>query len=71
MDKRVFFVARRKTKVQHGLTVEKAREIVIRVKQMEGLLRHTLANYNKLFNDLERCFAKNKHVEDDTIKNPT
>lgn len=56
-------MGRRKTKIQSGLSVEKAREIVIRVKKMEGLSKHTIENYNKLFNDLERCFAKNKYME--------
>ncbi|MCM3788158.1 tyrosine-type recombinase/integrase [Domibacillus indicus] len=60
-------MARRKTKIQSGLSVEKAREIVIRVKKMEGLSKHTIENYNKLFNDLERCFAKNKYMENFSI----
>ncbi|MEM1501895.1 hypothetical protein RG959_00590 [Domibacillus sp. 8LH] len=60
-------MARRKTKIQSGLSVEKAREIVIRVKKIEGLSKHTIENYNKLFNDLERCFAKNKYMENFSI----
>jgi integrase/recombinase XerD len=51
-------MVKRKTKNQGGLSVERAREIVVRVKKMEGLSEHTISNYNKLFNDLERCFAK-------------
>ncbi|WP_046180887.1 phage integrase SAM-like domain-containing protein [Domibacillus tundrae] len=35
---------------------------------MEGLSKHTLTNYNKLFNNLERCFAKNKYMENFTIE---
>lgn len=60
-------MAKRKTKIQSGLSVEKASEIVVRVKKMEGLSRHTIDNYNKLFNDLERCFAKNKCMENFSI----
>ncbi|OKL36599.1 phage integrase SAM-like domain-containing protein [Domibacillus mangrovi] len=60
--------SRRKTKVETKLTVEKARDIVIRIKQMEGLSTHTIANYHKLFNDFERCFAKNKHMENFTVE---
>ncbi|OXS80151.1 tyrosine-type recombinase/integrase [Domibacillus enclensis] len=58
----------KKTKIQHKLTVEKARDIIIRIKKMEGLSKHTITNYNKLFNDFERCFAKNKYMENLTIE---
>ncbi|MET1029778.1 MAG: hypothetical protein ABWX97_02380, partial [Domibacillus tundrae] len=60
-------MAKRKTKIQSGLSVEKAREIVVRVKKMEGLSEHTISNYNKLFNDLEHCFAKNKYMENFSV----
>lgn len=43
----------KKTKIQSGLSVEKVRKIVVRVKKMERLSEHTISNYNKLFHNLE------------------
>ncbi len=54
---------KRKTESQqNGITIEKAREIVMRIKQLEGLSVHSISNYNKLFNDFERFFNKRKHI---------
>ncbi|MCP3764301.1 hypothetical protein NLX67_18295 [Domibacillus sp. A3M-37] len=59
---------KRKMQVQEALSIEKAREVVTRIKQIEGLSKHTLENYHKLFNDLERCFSKRKLVSNFTIE---
>jgi hypothetical protein len=42
-------------------------EVFVRAKKLEGISKHTITNYNKLFNNLGRCFAKNKHIENFTI----
>lgn len=57
-----------KTQAQESLSIEKAREVVTRIKKLEGLSKHTLENYHKLFNDLERCFSKRKLVSNFTIE---
>ncbi|WP_309087939.1 phage integrase SAM-like domain-containing protein [Domibacillus sp.] len=59
---------KRKTQVQVSLSIEKAREVVTRIKKLEGLSKHTLENYQKMFNDLECCFSKRKLVSDFTIE---
>ncbi|MFT8321679.1 MAG: tyrosine-type recombinase/integrase [Bacillus sp. (in: firmicutes)] len=53
---------KRKSETQKGMSIEKAREVVIRIKQLEGLSVHSISNYNKLFNDFERFFNKRKHI---------
>lgn len=58
---------KRKTVNQGNITIEKAREVVIRIKQLEGLTTHSISNYNKLFNDFERFFNKRKHINNLTI----
>lgn len=50
-----------------SLTFKEAREIVIKIKRMEGVSDSTIANYNKLFNDFERCFGGRKHINNVTV----
>lgn len=52
---------------QNGITIEKARDIVIRIKQIEGLSVHSISNYTKIFNDFERFFNKRKYINNLTI----
>ncbi|WP_046180989.1 hypothetical protein [Domibacillus tundrae] len=59
---------KRKMQVQEALSIEKAREVVTRIKQLEGLSKHTLENYHNLFNDLESRFSKRKLVSNFTIE---
>lgn len=50
------------------LTVKTARDVIVRIKMLEGLSPHTIANYNKLFNDFERCYAPNKRMDNFSVE---
>lgn len=43
-------------------TIDDAREIVLKVKQLEGLSKWTIENYEKLFNDFDRFFGEKTDV---------
>ena len=45
-----------------GLTFKKGRELVIRVKTLEGKAADTIRSYEKVFNDFERCFGVSKSM---------
>ncbi|MEK4404128.1 hypothetical protein MKZ26_06725 [Sporosarcina sp. FSL K6-6792] len=53
---------RRASSASKGLTFQEGRELVIRIKTLEGRAQLTLDSYNKLFNDFERCFGVRKHM---------
>ena len=53
---------RRLSFASKGLTFQEGRELVIRIKTLEGRAQLTLDSYNKLFNDFERCFGVRKHM---------
>lgn len=50
------------TSTQKGLTWKDGRELIIRIKNLEGVAKRTIENYNKVFNDFERCFGVRKHM---------
>lgn len=50
-------------------TIDDAREIVLKVKQLEGLSKHTIENYEKLFNDFDRFFGEKADVSSLTRDN--
>jgi integrase/recombinase XerD len=63
----------RKTKRQtkHNrkvFTVDDAREMVIRIKQLEGLSPNSIANYEKLFNDFDQFFGEKADIKSLTIE---
>ncbi|MBT2723069.1 tyrosine-type recombinase/integrase [Bacillus sp. ISL-46] len=43
-------------------TIDDARNIVMKIKQLEGLSPNSIANYEKLFNDFDRFFGEKKDV---------
>ncbi|MGB2873821.1 tyrosine-type recombinase/integrase [Psychrobacillus psychrotolerans] len=53
---------RRTSKAGKGLTWSEGRELVIRIKTLEGRATRTIENYTKLFNDFERCFGVRKYM---------
>ena len=54
-------------KTNKGGTFKKAGEIVYRIKRLEGCSERTIAQYQKVFIDLEKCFGARKHVENITV----
>lgn len=59
---------RRGATAPRGITFKEGKEIVVRVKKMEGLARNTILNYDKLFNDFEKCFGARKHMNNVTLE---
>lgn len=49
------------------MTFKQGRELVIRIKKLEGRSKMTLDGYNKIFNDFERCFGVRKHINNVTV----
>ena len=43
-------------------TVDDARDIVLRMKQLEGLSQNTIFQYEKLFNDFDRFYGDKTYV---------
>jgi hypothetical protein len=43
-------------------TIDDARNIVIKIKLLDGLTKNTIDNYEKLFNDFDRCFGEKTDV---------
>ncbi|WP_407268888.1 tyrosine-type recombinase/integrase [Radiobacillus sp. PE A8.2] len=43
-------------------TIDDARETVLKIKQLEGLTKNSIINYEKLFNDLDRFFGEVREV---------
>jgi integrase/recombinase XerD len=43
-------------------TVDDAREIVIKIKQLEGLSPNSIVNYEKLFNDFDQFFGEKSDI---------
>lgn len=58
----VYRKTKRHTKQSQKITVDDAREIVLKVKQLEGLTKNTLFNYEKLFNDYDRFFGEKADI---------
>ena len=48
-------------------TIDQAREIVLQTKKLEGLSKHTLVNYEKLFNDFDRFFGEDSIIAELSI----
>ncbi len=46
---------RRASSAPTGLTFQEGRELVIRIKTLEGKAQLTIESYHKLFNDFEWC----------------
>lgn len=44
------------------MTFKEARELVTRIKTLEGRAPLTIESYHKVFNDFERCFGVRKHM---------
>ncbi|HJF33651.1 MAG TPA: tyrosine-type recombinase/integrase [Sporosarcina psychrophila] len=53
---------RRTSSTGKGLTWSEGRELIIRIKLLEGRATRTIEGYIKLFNDFERCFGVRKHM---------
>ncbi len=53
---------RRTSQAGNGLTWSEGRELVIRIKTLEGRATRTIESYTKLFNDFERCFGVRKYM---------
>ncbi|WP_419955911.1 tyrosine-type recombinase/integrase [Neobacillus niacini] len=50
-------------------TIDDAREIVLKIKQLEGLSDNSIANYEKLFNDFDRYFGEKTDIASLTREN--
>ncbi|EPD54149.1 hypothetical protein HMPREF1210_00134 [Paenisporosarcina sp. HGH0030] len=62
---------KRKTQVVKqvsGLSFQRAREIVINIKAVEGKADNTIENYHKLFNDFDRFFMHRKLISNVTTE---
>ncbi|SDM73727.1 hypothetical protein SAMN05518871_102121 [Psychrobacillus sp. OK028] len=53
---------RRTSQASKGLTWSEGREMIIRIKTLEGRATRTIESYIKLFNDFERCFGVRKYM---------
>jgi integrase/recombinase XerD len=53
------------------LTVDDAREIVMKIKKLEGLTKNSLLNYEKLFNDYDRFFGEKTDISSLTSQDAT
>ncbi len=49
------------------LNVDDARDYVIKIKQLEGLTKASLANYEKVFNDFDRYFGEETPINSLTV----
>jgi integrase/recombinase XerD len=43
--------------------IDDARNIVLKIKKLEGLTDNSLANYEKLFNDFDRFFGDKRKLK--------
>lgn len=59
---------RKQSIAESGISLRRARTVVLRIKKLEGLAENTLRQYHSLFDDFERCFRGDKFVEDITLK---
>lgn len=48
-------------------TIDDARNVVMKIKQIEGLSKHTLESYEKVFNDLDRYFGEKTDINSLTV----
>lgn len=62
---------KRKTHVNKQVSglFNRAREIVISIKKVEGKAENTIENYNKLFNDFDRFFSHRKLISNVNTEN--
>lgn len=58
---------KRTTSVSKGMTFKQGRDLVFRVKKLEGCSPRTIENYNKVFNDFQQCFGGRKHINNVTV----
>ncbi|WP_010651187.1 phage integrase SAM-like domain-containing protein [Oceanobacillus massiliensis] len=48
-------------------SIDDARNVVIKLKELEGLSKHTIEGYEKFWNDMDRFFNEKMNISDLTV----